>query len=73
VRQQEVKRRRIKLQQGLIGRLGTVAHVDGAQDAAVHIAVLGRTEQVEPSRDVIEAAEAARVAAMARGSFGVAV
>ncbi len=73
VRQQEIDHRGLVFQQGLVGGRGIVAHVDGAQDAAVDLAESGCGEAEETVGDVVEAVAAAGVAAMASGGFDVAI
>jgi hypothetical protein len=73
VRQQEVNRRRTELQQSLIGSLRIVAHIDGAQDAAVNLAEFGGAEPEQAVGDIGEAVAAAGITTMACGSCLVAI
>jgi hypothetical protein len=73
VRQQKIEQRRFEFKQRLIGSLGVVVHVDGAQDTAVDIAEFGRAESAEAIGDVVVAVATAGVAAMAAGGLGVTV
>jgi hypothetical protein len=73
VRQQQVKGWRAELQQRLVGGYRVVGHVDRAQQAAVAVAELFVLQQVQAVGHRAEAADAAGVAAVPGGGFGVAV
>lgn len=73
MRQQEVNRGRVELQQRLIGGDGIVVHIDRAQDAAVALPELRRLEEVQAIGDRAEAVTAVGIAAVPPRRFGVAV
>lgn len=73
VRQQQVKRGRVELQQRLVRAYRVVVDVDGAQDAAVAVPELRRPQQVEAVGDRIEAVAAVSVPPVPPGRLGVPV
>jgi hypothetical protein len=73
VRQQEINRWGVELQQRLIGGEWVVVDVDRAQDAAVAVAEFRRLKQVQAIGDRVEAVAAVGVATMPPGRFGVAI
>jgi hypothetical protein len=65
VRQQQVDRRGLELQESLVRGDRVVTHVDGTQDAAVDLAEFGCTEPEETIGDRGEAVAAGGIAAVA--------
>ena len=73
VRQQEVNRGRVELQQRFIGGNGVVVNIDRAQYAAVAPVELRRLKEVQAIGDRVEAVAAVGIATMSPRRFGVAV
>jgi len=73
VREQEVNRRRVELQQGLVGGHRIAADIDRAQDSAVAVAEFRRLKQVQAIGDSVEAVAPVCVATVPPGRFGVAI
>jgi hypothetical protein len=73
VRQQEVNRWRVELQQRLVGGDGIVVDIDRAQNAAVALPELRRLEEIQAIGDRSEAVMAVGIAAVPPRRFGVAV